>query len=80
MRTRIQRWGHSLAVRIPKPFAKEVRLEERIEVDLTVANGKLLVTPLAKAAPTLEELLARVTKRNLHGEVPTGPPVGREVW
>ncbi len=80
MRTRIQRWGHSLALRIPKPFAEEVKLDERIEVDLTVANGKLLITPVAKPAPTLAELLARVTKRNLHGEVQTGPPVGREVW
>ncbi len=80
MRTRIQRWGHSLALRIPKPFAEEVKLDERVEVDLRVANGKLLVTPVAKPARTLDELLAGVTKRNLHGEVPAGPPVGREVW
>ncbi len=80
MRTRIQRWGHSLALRIPKPFAEEVKLDERIEVDLTVTNGKLLVAPIAEPAPTLAELLARVKKRNLHGEIRTGSPVGREVW
>ncbi len=79
MRTRIQRWGHSLALRIPKPFA-EVKLHEHIDVNLTVANGKLVVAPIAKSAPTLEVLLAQVTKRNLHGEVHAGPPVGGEVW
>jgi antitoxin component of MazEF toxin-antitoxin module len=29
---------------------------------------------------SLEELLAQVTDDNLHEEVETGPPVGREVW
>jgi len=80
MRTRVQRWGNSLALRIPKPFAEEVRLGERGEVDVTVANGRLLVTPIATPSPTLHELLARVTKRNIHGEVETGASVGRETW
>lgn len=30
--------------------------------------------------PTLESLLAKVTPENIHGEIPTGGPVGREVW
>src|SRR5207302_290186 len=80
MRTKIQRWGHSLAIRIPKPFAIEVRLGEETEVDLTVTNGSLVVAPAAKPAPSLQDLLSRVTKRNLHGEVDTGSPVGREAW
>ncbi len=80
MRTRVRRWGNSLALRIPKPFAEEVKLREKGEVDLAVANGKLIVSPVAKPAPTLKGLLARITRRNLHGEVKTGPPVGREVW
>jgi antitoxin component of MazEF toxin-antitoxin module len=28
----------------------------------------------------LSELLAKVTTKNLHGEVATGEPIGREVW
>ncbi len=80
MRTKIQRWGHSLALRIPKPFAIEAKLGERTEVDLTVANGKLVVTPTTKPALSLEDLLARVTKRNLHEEVEAGTPVGKEAW
>ncbi len=80
MRTKIQRWGHSLALRIPKPFALEAKLGEESEVDLTVRNGKLVVSPAAKPAQRLEELLSRVTKHNLHGETDTGTPVGREAW
>ncbi len=80
MRTKIQRWGHSLALRIPKPFAIEANLGDRTEVDLTVTNGKLVVTPTTKPALSLEDLLSRVTKRNLHEEVEAGTPVGREAW
>lgn len=80
MRTKIQRWGHSLAVRIPKPFAEEARLAEQAEVDLTVVNGKIVVTPAAKRSIRLADLLSRVTKRNLHDAVDTGTPVGREAW
>jgi antitoxin MazE len=80
MRTKIQRWGHSLALRIPKPFAIEVKLGEETEVDLTVTNGTLVVAPATKPGQTLEDLLSRVTKRNLHEEVETGTPKGREAW
>jgi antitoxin MazE len=80
MRTKIKRWGHSLALRIPKPFVIEAKLGEETEVDLTVTNGNLLVAAATKPAQPLEDLLSRVTKRNLHGEADTGAPVGREAW
>lgn len=80
MRTKIQRWGHSLALRIPKPFAIEAQLDDQTEVDLTVTNGKIVIAPATKSAQRLRDLLSRVTKRNIHGEVDTGTPVGRETW
>ena len=80
MRTKIQRWGHSLAVRIPKPFAIEAKLDDQTEVDLTVTKGKIVVAPATKPTQHLKTLLSRITKRNLHGEVDTGPAVGKETW
>ncbi len=80
MRTKIQRWGHSLALRIPKPFAIEAKLDDQTEVDLTLANGKLVIVPATKPAQSLEDLLSHVTNRNLHGEVDLGTRVGREAW
>ena len=80
MRTKIQQWGHSLAVRIPKLFAIKAHLGEPTEVDLTVTNGKIVVTPATKPAQHLKDLLSRGTKRNLHHEVDTGTPVGIEMW
>ena len=80
MRTRVQKWGNSLALRIPKSFATEVGLQRETSVDVALADGKLVITPVAKQKPTLEQLLTKVTKRNLHHEVDTGPAIGRELW
>ncbi len=80
MESRIQRWGNSLAVRIPKPLAVEIGLEDNSTVELSLENGKLVVAPVAHPGPSLTELLARVTTKNLHREVDAGPAQGDEAW
>ena len=80
MKTRIQKWGNSLALRIPKSFATEVGLQRETSVEVSLANGKLVITPVAKPKPTLKQLLAKVTKENLHDEVNTGSTIGNETW
>ena len=80
MKTRVQKWGNSLALRIPKSFAAEAGLRENAPVALSLVDGKLVIQPLAPEPLTLEELLKGVTDQNLHGEWDTGPAVGREVW
>ncbi len=80
MKTRVQRWGNSLAVRIPKSFAEEVGLRDDSPVDLRLSQGKLVLEPAGPPPPTLDELLRGVRKSNLHTEVDTGPAQGREAW
>ena len=80
MRTRVQKWGNSLALRIPKSFATEVGLQRETSVEISLADGKLIITPVAKPKLTLKQLLARVTKENLHHEVDSGPAIGNETW
>jgi len=80
MQTKIQKWGNSLGLRIPRSFAVEAQMVEGSTVDLAVENGQLLVRPVRARKYTLKELLKRVSRRNLHGEVPTGEPTGREAW
>ena len=80
MRSRIQKWGNSLALRIPKAFATEVGLRRETSVEVSLANGKLVITPVAKPKPTLNQLLAKVTKENLHHAIDTGPIIGNETW
>jgi len=80
MTNRVQKWGNSLALRIPKPLAAEVGLKENSPVELSLCEGKLIITPSARPTVSLDDLLAKVTKKNLHGEVNTGPARGAEVW
>ncbi|MBE7550378.1 MAG: AbrB/MazE/SpoVT family DNA-binding domain-containing protein [Anaerolineales bacterium] len=80
MQARVQRWGNSLAVRIPKPFALEIGLEQNTLVTVSISEGKLLLEPIIEPKYTLEQMLAEVTEDNLHHEVETDEAVGNEVW
>jgi len=79
MQTQIGKWGNSLAVRIPGAYAKDLQLQEGMELDVTLMDGGILLRPRRKEY-TLEELVARITPENRHGETDWGPPVGRESW
>ena len=79
MKTQIQKWGNSLAIRIPASFAKEAHLSRDANVDISVRGGELIIAPV-KPIYTLEELLAQVTPDNLHPEQEYGPAVGAEEW
>jgi len=80
MKVSVQRWGNSLAVRIPKAVAVEAELAEGDVVYMKPAKGKVVLIPVRDRKPTLEELLAGVTEENIHREVDFGKPKGKEVW
>ncbi|HET7711701.1 MAG TPA: AbrB/MazE/SpoVT family DNA-binding domain-containing protein [Thermoanaerobaculia bacterium] len=79
MRTRVQKWGNSLGLRIPKSLAEETRLEEDVGVEMSFRAGKLIVEALEPDL-TLEVLLDQITDENLHDEISTGRCVGKETW
>ena len=78
METRVQKWGNSLALRIPKPLATQVGLEANTPVRLLLRGEELVIVPVTPPSLKLDDLLAQVTEHNLHGEVDSGPAVGRE--
>ena len=80
MHTKIQKWGNSLGLRIPRSFAAEAQVQEGAIVDLSVEDGRLLIRPLRVRRYALSGLLRKVSPRNLHGAVSTGRAVGREAW
>lgn len=80
MKTRVQKWGDSLALRIPKSFAEEAGLHADAAVELSLVEGRLVVQPITPQPLTLQELLRGITDENLPGEWDTGPAVGKEVW
>jgi antitoxin MazE len=80
MRLRVQKWGNSLALRIPAAFARETGIGSGAEVDLTLEDGRLVITLPSLGPYSLTELLGRVTEDNRHDAVETGAARGRETW
>ncbi|MDP2919383.1 MAG: AbrB/MazE/SpoVT family DNA-binding domain-containing protein [Dehalococcoidia bacterium] len=80
MKTRVQKWGNSLALRIPKSFADEVGLERESTVEVSLVDGLLVIKPVVKPVPTLNQLLAKITEDNLHKEFDSGKATGNETW
>lgn len=79
MQTTIQKWGNSLAIRIPKAFVREANVAYGTPVDLSVDDGKIVIDPHTEPDYRLDDLLKGVTKRNIHAEVDTREVIGREI-
>lgn len=80
MLTKVQKWGNSLALRIPKAFANGAQLSNDAIVDLSLVDGQIVITSVPKPIWTLEELLSGVQTGNIHQEIDSGNAIGNEVW
>lgn len=76
--TRIFKSGNSLAVRIPGVIAKQLNLQEGTPMEIDVDEGRLSLRAVGHA-PSLDELIDRITPDNVHEEqIPN--LIGRERW
>jgi antitoxin MazE len=80
MLTKVQKWGNSLALRIPKTFALDAQLENDSFIEISFVDGQIIIKPISVPSWSLEELLAGINKNNIHHEVDTGFAIGNEVW
>ncbi len=80
MVTKVQKWGNSLGLRIPKSFAEEADIADGSRVEISVQDGDLLIHSVEQRKFDLDALLKQVNKNNLHDEIETGDPIGDEAW
>lgn len=81
MATKVQKWGNSLAVRLPREVAGRFHLDEGTVVTIQPEGSGILIKPLAKQKrENLRELIARITPENIHDAVDWGKPRGKEIW
>ena len=84
MKVAFQKWGNSLALRVPKAFADEIGASDGKAAEMTVSNGKLVIEIARprrrKRRYALDALVAGITPDNRHEAIDWGPPVGNEVW
>ncbi len=80
MKTRVQKWGNSLALRIPRPLAAGANVAAGTSVDIELREGRLIVERTQSPHYDLDDLLAGIDASNLHAEIGTGTRAGREIW
>jgi antitoxin MazE len=74
----VKKWGNSLGVRIPTVIVRELSLQDGSPVDINNNGCEIVMKPVKKSA--LSEMLDQITEQNIHGEIETGSPVGKEIW
>jgi antitoxin MazE len=79
MKVQMVKWGNSLAVRIPKPIAKDARLKEGDSLEIEAAADGHVELRRPTKIPTLAQLISQITSENRYAEISTGREVGKEV-
>lgn len=80
MITKVQKWGNSLAVRLPKEIAQQLSLREGTDVEFSPKEDALVIRLAKKQPLSLKDLVAGITTENVHKETDWGQPVGKEAW
>jgi antitoxin MazE len=82
MISKIQKWGNSQGLRLAKNLLKDAQLDVGDEVDISVKDGVIIITPAKRirGRHNLKDLVSRISKNNQPCEVDWGEPVGKEVW
>ena len=78
METVVKKWGNSLGIRIPSQMARELSLKDGSFVDINDRGQEIVIKPIQKSK--LSEILSQINDQNIHEEVKTTGPVGREIW
>jgi antitoxin MazE len=74
----VQKWGNSLAVRIPASIARSAHFHLGTPVELAVKGGIIVVRPTGERKLTLEERLAIFDPKKHSGEVMASGRIGLE--
>jgi antitoxin MazE len=82
LHAKILKWGNSQGLRLAKNLLADAQLNVGDEVDISVKEGMMIVTPAKRirGRHKLEDLVARIPESYQSEEFDWGEPVGKEVW
>ncbi len=82
MLSKIQKWGNSQGIRIPKSLLKDSYIKIGDEVNITTIAGKIILEPRRKihGRYKIQNLIKKMPKNYNAKEEDWGKPVGQEVW
>jgi len=80
MKAKVQLWGNSLALRIPKFIANQININNGSNVDVSLEEKKIVIRPIKDNSELLDDLLLKINEGNIHREEDFGGPFGGEIW
>lgn len=80
METTIQKWGNSLAVRLPKGVTTKLALRKGSRVEVREDTGEIVIRETPQVRRSLKTLVGMIRPTQLHGETSWGDAHGNEVW
>ena len=74
----VKKWGNSLGIRIPNLIVRELSLKDGSYVDINDRGKEIVIRPIQKNR--LSDMVSKINSQNLHDEIETTGPVGKEAW
>lgn len=79
MTTKVQKWGNSYAVRLPKAIVETFGIRNNTFVEFITEHRGILIRP-KKRKTNLDDYVSKITPLNRHKLIDWGLPKGKEVW
>jgi antitoxin MazE len=79
MKTKIQKWGNSLGVRLPKNITEQKSLRAGLSVSVILKNDQIVIEP-DTIETSLDSLLSKISPANCHDESDWSAAQGNEIW
>jgi len=80
MEAKLQKWGNSDGIRIPRNILKSLNLKTNDIVDLKYEDDKIIISKPRKEKISLEERFAKYKGENLTKDFTWDDPKGKEIW
>ena len=80
MVSKVQRWGNSQGLRLPKHVLESADISIGDNVEVIPQEGQILIKKVSKRKFDLVEMVSRMPRNYKVREVSFGKPVGKEEW
>ena len=80
MVSKVQKWGNSQGIRLPKNVLESAHLAIGDCVAVESHEGKIVITKVSKSKFNLAEMVAQMPRTYKVHEESFGEPMGKEAW
>jgi antitoxin MazE len=80
MVSKVQRWGNSQGLRLPKHILESADISVGDSVEVISQEGQIIIKKVSKRKFNLAEMVSRMPRNYKVREESFGKPIGKEEW